>query len=248
MALREEFEQQGTWLFRWRSYLPMLVFIPASVAIFDPTYIHGVQSDSIGTNYKIACFLISALGLFIRCLAIGFAPMGTSGRNVKAQNAQTINTTGIYSVVRHPLYLGNFFMYLGIALYVQVWWFHAFFILAFWIYYERIMFAEEEFLRRNFGDQFTSWATKTPAFIPRLIQWKKPALTFSFKNVLRREYPGVLACIASFVVMDVGSRAVALHRFSMSRPWIITLGIGILFYLIVRFLRARTNLLAADGR
>ncbi|MGC9453013.1 MAG: methyltransferase family protein, partial [Oceanipulchritudo sp.] len=48
--------------------------------------------------------------------------MGTSGRNTKQQVAYSLNTTGFYSVVRNPLYLGNFFMYLGIALFTHHWW------------------------------------------------------------------------------------------------------------------------------
>ena len=32
----------------------------------------------------------------------------TSGRNTHDQVADSLNTSGIYSIVRHPLYVGNF--------------------------------------------------------------------------------------------------------------------------------------------
>ena len=61
-------------------------------------------------------------------------------------------------------------------------------IIGFRFYYERIMFAEKEFLRSKFKDQFIEWAEKTPSVIPCFRNWKKPELGFSFKTVLRREF------------------------------------------------------------
>jgi protein-S-isoprenylcysteine O-methyltransferase Ste14 len=71
--------------------------------------------------------------------------------------------TGAYSIARHPIYFGNFFIGLGFALYCASFWVVAVFVLLFWVYYERIMFAEEEFLRRTFGKAYESWAARTPA-------------------------------------------------------------------------------------
>ncbi|MGB8874133.1 MAG: hypothetical protein WCC75_12145, partial [Desulfobaccales bacterium] len=45
----------------------------------------------------------------------GLPPRGTSGRNTQGQVAETLNTTGIYSLVRNPLYLGNFLIWLGLS-------------------------------------------------------------------------------------------------------------------------------------
>ena len=53
---------------------------------------------------------------------MGFAPRGTSGRNTLGQVAEVLNTSGMYSVVRNPLYLGNFVIWLGLALFIKVWW------------------------------------------------------------------------------------------------------------------------------
>jgi hypothetical protein len=77
----------------------------------------------------------------------------------------------MYSVVRHPLYLGNYFQWLGVAMLPRNPWVAVTVSLVFWIYYERIMFAEEEYLRRSFGSEFEEWAARTPAFIPDFAQW-----------------------------------------------------------------------------
>ena len=57
-------------------------------------------------------------------LCVGFTPRGTSGRNTKeGQVAESLNTLGMYSMCRHPLYLGNLLMWLGIVMYMGHLWF-----------------------------------------------------------------------------------------------------------------------------
>jgi protein-S-isoprenylcysteine O-methyltransferase Ste14 len=72
--------------------------------------------------------------------------------------AEVLNTTWMYSLVRNPLYLGNFIIWLGLALFINVWWCTIIVILSFILFYERIIFAEEKFLREKFGKTF-KWAT-----------------------------------------------------------------------------------------
>ena len=98
-----------------------------------------------------------------------------SGRNtVQGQIADELNTKGLYSIVRNPLYVGNYFLWLGIAMLTCNPWFIAIFTLIFWIYYERIVFAEEEFLRKKFGDAYLEWTVRTPIFIPINRSGKNP--------------------------------------------------------------------------
>ena len=123
----------------------------------------------------------------IRIYTVGHTPVGTSGRNTAGQVADSLNTTGIYSVVRHPLYLGNFLMWLGIALLTCNIGFVTAFILGYWIYYERIMYAEEQFLRRKFGDTYLHWAEQTPAFLSRFNRFKPSGLPFSWKKVAKKK-------------------------------------------------------------
>lgn len=97
---------------------------------------------------------MSFVGFLIRFYTIGTTPHGTSGRNTKQQVAEVLNSTGIYATLRHPLYLGNYLIWIGIVTYV----FNPLFILIisliFWLYYDRIMFAEERFLEKKFGDEY----------------------------------------------------------------------------------------------
>jgi len=247
MPLREEFERSGNWLFRWRSYLPLLVIVPMMLAIEHPHFlgVTGARPDF----WPLVCMGISLCGLAIRAAAVGHAPAGTSGRNTRTgQIAESLNTTGMYSLVRHPLYLGNFVIWMGVSMYAMLWWLSALVALIFWLYYERIMFAEEEFLRRKFGDPFLRWAQGTPAFLPKLRGWKPPELPFSLRNVLRREYPGLFGIIACFYLLKAYERLVVEHQRAVEPLWTGIFIVGLVVFLVLRTLKRRTTLLTVAGR
>ncbi len=175
-------------------------------------------------------------------------PKGTSGRNTDKQVAETVNTKGIYSVVRHPLYLGNFLMWLGIIMYVNNIWFAIACSLLFWLYYERIMFAEEQFLKGKFGDQYLKWSMTAPPFFPKLKGWQKADLEFSLKNVLKREYNGLFAVGISFAYLNILKNYLATKTFMITDFWLYTLIITFLIFIILRTLKKSTRVLEVDGR
>lgn len=166
MSLVEEFDKTGNWFFKYRSYLPIILY-PLATIVLLMEYEKDIKLTEL--SFSIICLGISVLGLLVRIVVIGFTPKGTSGRNTDKQVAETLNTSGIYSMVRHPLYLGNFLMWFGIILYVNNIWFAITVTLLFWLYYERIMFAEEQFLKGKFGKEYEEWALMTPSFFPKLV-------------------------------------------------------------------------------
>jgi protein-S-isoprenylcysteine O-methyltransferase Ste14 len=202
MAMIEELERSGNWLFRGRSYFPLVLYALMAVVIgmkWDPLF------REFDTVIALCCIAVSMLGLVIRALTIGYTPRGTSGRNTKAgQVAEVLNTKGMYSLVRHPLYLGNFFMWLGIMIYVGNLWFTVVCCLLYWLYYERIMFAEEGYLRVKFGQSYLDWSVDVPSFWPRNLKWKSPDVDFSVRNVLKREYNGFFAVFLSLAMVSAG--------------------------------------------
>jgi len=246
MALIEEFDNSGNWLFKRRSYIPLILYAFAIVVI-----IFSKDEFVLFTNiyWSMACLLICFFGLFIRVITIATTPTGTSGRNTKqGQLAEELNTKGIYSVVRHPLYLGNFLMWFGLFLFVGNFWFVIICSLLFWVYYERIMFAEEMFLRKKFGDDYLKWAENVPAFFPKLNKWEKSELSFSTKNVLKREYSGFFASILSFSIVDFLKHYFYNDEFMLTWHWQIILPIGLLVYIVLRSLKKYTKVLEVKGR
>ncbi|MDT8308300.1 MAG: isoprenylcysteine carboxylmethyltransferase family protein [Bacteroidales bacterium] len=246
MALSEEFERTGNWLFKHRSWIPMLLFPIAGIIIwFDKQE----WVDHHNLYWSVGCLTLSMLGLVIRAATIGHTPRGTSGRNTKqGQVAEKLNTTGIYSMLRHPLYLGNFLMWLGLILYTGVSYFVVFSVFFFWIYYERIMYAEESFIRSKFKEEYDAWAKKTPPFFPSLKNYRKPSLPFSLKNVLKREYTGFFVTIASFTLVNLMKNISYENQYLPDRIWINLLLAGLVIYLTLRTLKKHTKVLHVAGR
>lgn len=232
MALREEFVRSGNRLFRWRSYLP-LVFLPVILYALSDFADRSVD-DTLGERWEVFCVIVSFSGLLVRALVVGQTPQRTSGRNTLEQVADSLNTTGLYSVVRHPLYLGNFLSWLGIALFTQSPLTVLVSVLAFALYYERIMFAEEQFLREKFRDAFREWAHRTPAIIPRLSAWKSSPVPFSWKLVLEREYSGFFAVVVTFTCLDVIRGYFERGWVRLEPGWAIFLAAGTVIYVVLR--------------
>lgn len=246
MALAEEFEKTGNWLFRYRSYMPVVLYIMATAVIIFETK-ELISFHALWWN--LVCFGVSVLGMIIRAVTIGYTPKGTSGRNTKeGQIAEALNTKGIYSVVRHPLYLGNFFMWLGVILYTGSPWFIIFCLAFFWIYYERIMFAEEQFIRKKFGDAYLEWSSRTPAFFPDFRKWQSSDLSFSYKNVMKREYSGFFGTIFSFAYINFIKNYFFDQQLWLDVKWQIGLIIGLIVLLILRSLKKYTHVLHVEGR
>jgi protein-S-isoprenylcysteine O-methyltransferase Ste14 len=244
MALSHELERVGNWFFRWRSYLPLLLLVLFLLALKDFTYL--TSQNTVNRLWELFCLAIASLGLGIRIMTVGYVPRGTSGRNTRKQVAEVLNTTGMYSVVRHPLYVGNFIMWLGISLFFHLWWFTLLITLLFWVYYEKIMYAEEEFLKQKFGEQFLAWAEKTPLFIPQFSLWRAPEMQFSFKSALKREYASFFAMIAIFTSLKVLCSLWVDKTFSLDPMWALIFLGSLSFYLIIRFLKKKTRLLDDD--
>lgn len=246
MALLESIEKQGNWLFKYRSFLPLLIFTPGLAWFIYLTW----QRNYVNIWWLDLIFLaVGLFGLAIRIFTVGFTPKGTSGRNTtEGQVAESLNTSGIYSMVRHPLYLGNFFMWFAPVLMITDLWFALFFCAFYWIYYERIMFAEEAFLRRKFEKEYFAWAEKTPAFFPRFSNYKKSSLDFSLKNVLKREYNGFFNLILIMTLFRIIGYAISEQKFYLDLPWIIVFACGFIIFATLKILKKFTNVLNVEGR
>jgi len=241
MALYEEFVQSGQWLFQRRGFLP-LVGVALLFTQVGSVAVPG-SPPAVPLTWPLVCFGISLVGLAIRAYTVGCAAPGTSGRNRAGQVAASLNSTGVYSVVRHPLYLGNCIGWLGPVLVPQRAWPAAVLGLAFWLYYERIMFAEEAYLRTQHGQPYLDWAAETPAFLPDLRRWRASGTPFNIWVVLRREYSSLLQLVLIFAALNVAQWWVSYHRWRIDPVWAGALIFGALLATVLRLLRRHTRLL-----
>ncbi len=246
MELREHFEGSGQWLFRWRSYLPLALLIPLAVAVVEYRWPSG--QEDLQPIWEVICLAVSAAGMLVRVLVAGHVPKRTSGRNTRVQKADVLNTTGMYSVCRHPLYLGNFLVALGWSMFFLNGWLVAVYVMAFWLYYERIMMTEEAFLRERFGNQFRAWAAKTSAFLPRWKNWRRAELPFCWQTALRREYLTVTLVVFGFTALKLTQHWRVEQRLILEPFWIVLFGAALCVFVVMWILTVPFRVLYQPGR
>lgn len=252
MKLRDRLEYDGAFLFRWRGHLPLILLVLAIPALFETARMNDRLGEDLSHAWVFLCMGVSVLGQLFRCVTIGFVPEGTSGRGTKQQKADVLNTDGAYSIVRNPLYLGNFVAMLGLAMSLMVWWFVALFVLLYWLYIERIISVEEEFLSRKFGAAYDEWAARTPAFIPNFRLWKPSSNSFSFRTVLRREYHGALAIAGAYfaveAILDLAIKGYALtYWLTEDYVWVWFFIACCVIYMTLHTLKKQTRLLSPSS-
>lgn len=243
MALVNSWEKQGNFLFKYRGQFPVLLF---AMAI---PFIYITDISEIDTEiWNSSAILLSVLGFLIRFYTTGTTPKGTSGRNTKQQIADVLNSTGIYSVVRHPLYLGNYLIWIGIVVFVYNIYFIIIVSLIYWLYYERIMFAEERFLERKFTDNYIKWSEDRPAFIPSFKNYVKTKVKFSVKSILRREYAGLLATVIGYVFIDFARNYFVSGNLMVTDEILNVLYVTIVLVFLLRSLKHYTSILDEKDR
>ncbi len=226
--LLDHFTSSGDWFFRWRSYLPLLLLPLFLLSLPGAGHVFG--SPAGDRAWAAVCLAVALLGFWIRVYAIGTAPDGTSERSTVNPRASMLRETGIYSVVRHPLYVGNALIAVGLAMAIGRWFLPVIVSLAGLLYYERIAAREEQFLEARFGDAFRSWAGRVPALVPSFRHYTPSSLPFCWRRVLRREFHAAFVIGAGFFLIDLGRSFALTGRVQPDPVWA-TLGAvtGLLF-------------------
>ena len=143
-------------IFRVRSYTP----IPFIIII-----LFFAQPTSLSLLFGLLCTL---LGECIRFWGVGI--IGSETRTTEKVDGSSLYTSGPFSYVRNPLYIGNMMMYSGIAIMSNVWLplFPLLVIVFFIVQYNIIVHLEEEFLTKKFGEEYRQYCTQVPRFLPRI--------------------------------------------------------------------------------
>ncbi|SME97370.1 methyltransferase family protein [Pseudobacteriovorax antillogorgiicola] len=142
----------GQWFFRNRDYTPIPLII---LLLFfgKPT----VASASLG-------LLCVVFGELIRIYSVSF--IGGVSRTRSDSTGQSLVATGPFSMVRNPLYLGNFFISFGFSLFGGEAWIALLTVAMFAVQYFFIVQYEESILSQKFGDEYSNYRKRVPAFIP----------------------------------------------------------------------------------
>ena len=201
MRLSDRLAAQGKWLFSFRSIVPLTMLPLVALALPQSRAAEDWLGPAGNLVFEWMSIGIGLTGLAMRCATVMFAPEGSSSRDTHRMNATALNTSGTYSIVRHPLYLGAALLWIGAVLSTRVWWLASVVALLYWVYIERIMMAEESYLESTFGEDFRSWAASTPTFLPKLSLWRTPKGEVRWKRVLS-EHNALLALAASVTLFE----------------------------------------------
>lgn len=163
-------------------------------------------------------FAVASAGAIIRVFTSGWAALGTSGRAKVAAEASELNTSGPYSLVRNPLYVGRILNFTGLAMLSGSWVFGALVFLIAILVYERISVYEEEYLKGKFGEAHSEWTKDVPALLPRLTGWTKPKYPFWWKRMIWREQ-NKLFLLATGVFLTWFARS-GFDMTVLSGPWV----------------------------
>jgi len=179
----------GRVLYRYRSLTPLLLII--ILLIFSNP---SIITISIG-------IFISICGEVIRLISVGYTGRTTRSKNVQSD---TLVTNGPYSYVRNPIYLGNFFISLGVVISANTFfpWFIILYIVLFSIQYFFIIRYEEEFLKERFREDYTKYIHNVPSFFPKLKPYLEGSLVEpDFKKALKSERTTILSVILLYIVI-----------------------------------------------
>jgi protein-S-isoprenylcysteine O-methyltransferase Ste14 len=135
--------------------------------------------------------IIALLGMLLRLWAAGHIEKG----KVLAQS-------GPYAFTRNPLYLGSFFMALGIVLAGRSYWLLLPFALFFALFYLPVMQAEEQELLNGFGEKFAEYSRSVPLFFPGFRKTGQASSTFLWSRVVRnREHHTVAGMLLAEAIL-----------------------------------------------
>jgi protein-S-isoprenylcysteine O-methyltransferase Ste14 len=197
MSEQNQLEKLGNQFFKYRGQIPVLFFLAAFILM----HFFPMRNNWFDLKYTSMAIGLVVLGHVIRALAVGKRAAHTSGRNRDEQVAEAVNSTGIYSMVRHPLYLGNITTYIGWAVFTGIDWLAPLFLVLFVAYYRLIIYAEEQFLTRKFGQAYLDWKNQTPLLLPAIWKFRANPQPFSLKVVLENEYSGWAASMTTAFVL-----------------------------------------------
>jgi len=231
MRLSEHMIDSGDMLFRWRSYVPLillpLLLLPMWLAPHPP----------VSLWWKLVAAGVAIAGEALRFAVSGLAPEGTSERSTTGPRAAMLNTSGIYSVVRHPLYIANTMTMVGLAMFPGRWALPVIVLLASVLYYERIAMREEAFLDTQFGDAFREFTNRVPAIVPRFSNHTPSTRRFSVMRGLEREFNGILAIAASLYLLDLveaSSRSGTLQHVNAVWTWFLAAAAALFVLMVIR--------------
>lgn len=144
------------------------------------------------------------LGEGVRLFTIGFRYIERGGRGGKVYASRLV-TEGIFNHSRNPMYVGNLLIVLGLFMYSGSFLAFAVGVPFFIFVYLAITAAEEAYLQRSFGDEYTAYTRRVPRFFPTFagLNQTLASMHFEWKRSLRKDYGTMMTVALSLIWFPV---------------------------------------------
>ena len=101
-------------------------------------------------------------------------------------DAPELITYGPYAYVRNPLYIGNFFIGLGVCVMSNLFLSYPIFFLLYFLGYSIIIPLEEDYLKEKWKEEYEKYMEKVNRIIPKFLSYKK-SYKFDFYSAFSNE-------------------------------------------------------------
>ena len=177
----------GRWLTKRRSIILAPLF---TVALLTARFASSYPVELLRDLFGLACIVGGAR---LRLIAASYHD---------SEHGPGPITAGPYAWIRHPLYLANFLLGLGIILIAGWWPMLAAYLLLFLTVHALIIRSEEFHLTSQYGSQYEEYLRSVPGIFPwRRYRGPKEGLRSGYKIREGREYLKVLGYGAGIVAM-----------------------------------------------
>lgn len=200
--MQRAWDHLGRAVFRWRSVLPLPVIYAVLSLSWDSHLSAGPGGPTVDAALDVAGILVCFAGWGWRLVTVASVPAGSSTQT-RAMKANALNRTGMYAVVRHPLYLGNFAITLGLLLIANEPWAYGLGLGYWWFTHALIVRNEERLLASAFEGEWHGWAQTTHRWWPALNRLGQVRGPFAWKRALQREVNPLVAwgCGATLLIL-----------------------------------------------
>ena len=229
----------GQFFFRYRNW----IFIFFYGALFIPSWPIFTQ-EQFGIKYYtwpiVLGLITTCFGQLIRGLTIGLAYIVRGGKEGKPY-ADGLVTEGMFNHCRNPLYLGNIFMLTGMGILANSLIFILVIVPLFLFIFHSIILAEEEFLKKKFGNEYILYCKKVNRWLPNTKEMGKTfkSMRFNWKRWVLKEHTTQLIWLSGILWVILVKYPELTGNDNHQKIWIgvILNSFLIIFYVFFRFLK-----------
>ncbi|MBD9651453.1 phospholipid methyltransferase [Ensifer sp. ENS09] len=192
----------GNFLFRFRNQLFPAIIVVLFLLMPPPALV--LDNPLLTLAKDAVAVLVILAGLALRATVVGYKYIQRGGLKKKVY-AKDLVTEGMFGVCRNPLYVGNMLLYSGVFL------LHGNPLLIvvgiglFAFMYQCIVYAEEAFLLRTFGDAYRAYCRDVPRWMLRLSNFSQSTegMTFNIRRVVGKDYSTVSAAMIAVLATEM---------------------------------------------